>query len=131
MTYTNQSIKVKVIKETYRLIGSTTKCELMIELILTPYRYFEYTVSGFSNCKEDDTYVESIGKKIAKARAVNKAYRKAYRHAVDYLKKCMMYNDAYNRFHHKVSDVIYGNLRYIERFRNVTEDTKESEGQKE
>ena len=131
MTYTNQSIKVKVVKETYRLTGNITKCELKIELRLTPYQYREYTVSGYTNCKEDDTYIESVGKKIAKARAINKACRKAYRHAVDYLKKCMMYNDAYNRFHHKVSDVIYGNLRYIERFRNDTEDTKESEGQKE
>jgi len=131
MTYTNQSIKVKVVKETYRLTGNITKCELKIELRLTPYQYREYTVSGYTNCKEDDTYIESVGKKIAKARAINKAYRKAYRHAVDYLKKCMMYNDAYNRFHHKVSDVIYGNLRYIERFRNDTEDTKEPEGQKE
>ena len=131
MTYTNQSIKVRMVRESYYLIGGTTKCELKIELRLTPCQYREYTVSGRSNCREDDTYIESVGKKIAKARAVNKAYRKAYRHAVDYLKKCMMYNDAYNRFHHKVSDVIYGNLRYIERFRNDTEDTKESEGQKE
>jgi len=130
MTYTNQSIKVKVVKESYHLIASTTKCELKIELRLTPYQYREYTVSGWSNCREDDTYVESTGKKIAKARAVNKAYKKAYRYACDYLKKQMMYIDSFNRFQHKVSDVIYGNLRYIDRFRDDSENTKEPEGQK-
>lgn len=128
MTYTNESIKVKVVKETYHLIYNTTKCELRIELRLMPWRYFEYTVFGYSNCREDDTYNEYIGKSIAKARAINRAYKIAYKHAVDYLKKYMMYNDAFNRFQHKVSNVVYGNLRYIERFKNDTKDNKESEG---
>lgn len=131
MTYTNQSIKVKVVKENYHLIASTTKCELRIELRLTPYQYREYIVCGWSNCREDDTYVESIGKKIAKARAINKAYKKAYGYAVDYLKRQIMYADAFNRFQYKVSDVVYGNLNYIDRFKDDTEDNKESERQKE
>lgn len=63
----------------------------------------------------EDTYDESIGRKIAKARAVTKAYKEAYRCATKYLRRQLMYIDSYNRFQLKVSDVIYGNQKYLER----------------
>lgn len=131
MTYTNQSIKVKITRESYALIGSITRCRLKIKLMLTPVISYEYDVTGWSNCHKDDIYDESTGKKIAMARAVSKAYKEAYRYASIYIRRQMMFIDAFNRFQHKVSDVVYGNLNYIERFRNDTKDNKEPEGQKE
>lgn len=131
MTYTNQSIKVRITKESYDLIGRTTRCSLKIKLMLTTVISYEYDVTGWSNCHRDDIYNESIGKKIAFARAVSKAYRQAYRCTVTHVKRGMMFIDAFNRFQHKVSDVVYGNLNYIERLRNDTKDNKEPEGQKE
>ena len=126
MTYTNQSIKVRIKKEKYTAIKETTKCCLLIKVQITPSWYHEFYVTGWSNCNPEGTYDESIGRKIAKARAVTNAYKEAYRRATKYLKRQLMYIDSYNRFQNKVSNVIYGNQRYLERFTNGRKDNKES-----
>ena len=126
MTYTNQSIKVRIKEEKYTAIEETTKCCLLIKVQITPSWYHEFYVTGWSNCNPEDTYDESIGRKIAKARAVTKAYKEAYRRATKYLKRQLMYIDSYNRFQNKVSNVIYGNQRYLERFTDGRKDNKES-----
>lgn len=126
MTYTNQSIKVRIKKEKYTTVEETTKCRLLIEAQITPSWYHKFYVAGWSNCNPEDTYDESIGRKIAKARAVTKAYKEAYRCATKYLKEQLMYIDSYNRFQNKVSNVIYGNQRYLERFTDGRKDNKES-----
>ena len=126
MTYTNQSIKVRIKKEKYTTVEETTKCRLLIEAQITPSWYHKFYVAGWSNCNPEDIYDESIGRKIAKARAVTKAYKEAYRCATKYLKRQLMYIDSYNRFQNKVSNVIYGNQRYLERFTDGRKDNKES-----
>lgn len=126
MTYTNQSIKVRIKKEKYTAIEETTKCCLLIEVQITPSLYHKFYVTGWSNCNPEDTYDESIGRKIAKARAVTNAYKEAYRRATKYLKRQLMYIDSYNRFQNKVSNVIYGNQRYLERFTDGRKNNKES-----
>lgn len=126
MTYTNQSIKVRIKKEKYTAIEETTKCSLLIEAQITPSWYHEFYVTGWSNCNPEDTYDESIGRKIAKARAVTNAYKEAYRRATKYLKRQLMYIDSFNRFQNKVSNVIYGNQKYLERFTDGRKDNKES-----
>lgn len=131
MRYTNQSIKVRVINESYDFIYSTTRCNLKIRLFVTPVISYEYDVYGYANCNEDDEYIQSVGKKISKARAINKAYKAAYGYAVKHYKRYLMFNDAFSRFQHKVSDVVYGNINYINRFRNDTENPAKSEGKKE
>lgn len=131
MTYTNQSIKVRITRESYNLMGNKTKCTLEIRLHLTPGLIYEYNAHGWSKCHGEDAYVESTGKKIAMTRAVTNAYRKAYGYARKHLRRQLMYIDAFNRFSHKLSDVVYGNRRYLERFTDDTKDNKEPEGQKE
>lgn len=126
MTYTNQSIKVRIKKEKYTTVEETTKCRLLIEAQITPSWYHKFYVAGWSNCNPEDTYDESIGRKIAKARAVTKAYKEAYRRATKYMKRQLMYIDSYNRFQNKVSNVIYGNQRYLERFTDGRKDNKKS-----
>lgn len=126
MTYTNQSIKVRIKKEKYTTVEETTKCRLLIEAQITPSWYHKFYVAGWSNCNPEDTYDESIGRKIAKARAVTKAYKEAYRRATKYLKRQLMYIDSFNRFQNKVSNVIYGNQKYLERFTDGRKDNKES-----
>lgn len=126
MTYTNQSIKVRIKKEKYTTVEETTKCRLLIEAQITPSWHHKFYVAGWSNCNPEDTYDESIGRKIAKARAVTKAYKEAYRCATKYLKRQLMYIDSYNRFQNKVSNVIYGNQKYLERFIDGRKDNKES-----
>lgn len=126
MTYTNQSIKVRIKEEKYTAIKETTKCCLLIKVQITPSWYHEFYVTGWSNCNPEDIYDESIGRKIAKARAVTNAYKEAYRCATKYLKRQLMYIDSYNRFQNKVSNVIYGNQRYLERFTDGRKDNKES-----
>lgn len=126
MTYTNQSIKVRIKKEKYTTVEETTKCRLLIEAQITPSWYHKFYVAGWSNCNPEDTYDESIGRKIAKARAVTKAYKEAYRCATKYLKGQLMYIDSFNRFQNKVSNVIYGNQKYLERFTDGRKDNKES-----
>lgn len=115
MTHTNQSIKVRIIEEDYSVTDNTTKCRMRIRAQITPSWYHEYIVIGRAKCCPNDTYDKSTGRKIAKARAVTKAYKEAYRCAIKYLKRQLMYIDSYTRFQRKVSDVIYGNQKYLER----------------
>lgn len=115
MRHTNQSIKVRIVEEDYSVTGNTTKCCMRIRTQITPSWYHEFSVIGWANFNPEDTYDESIGRKIAKARAVTKAYKEAYRCATKYLRRQLMYIDSYNRFQLKVSDVIYGNQKYLER----------------
>lgn len=115
MAHTNQSIKVRIIEEDYTSKDNMTKCRMRIRTQITPSWYHEYIVIGRAKCGPNDTYDESTGRKIAKVRAVTKAYKEAYRCATKYLKRQLMYIDSYNRFQHKVSDVIYGNQKYLKR----------------
>lgn len=127
MTYTNQSIKVRIIEEGYTFIGSTTKCCMRIRAQITPTLYHEFFVTGWANCNPEDTYDESIGRKIAKTRAVSNAYKEVYRRANKYLRKQWMYIDSYNRFMEKIAKVLCGNQKYLERF-NGRKDNKEFKG---
>lgn len=115
MMHTNQSIKVRIIEENYTVTDNTTKCRMRIRAQITPSWYHEYIVIGRAKCCPNDTYDKSTGRKIAKVRAVTKAYKEACRCATKYLRRQLMYIDSYNRFQLKVSDVIYGNQKYLER----------------
>ena len=115
MRHTNQSIKVRIIEEDYSVTDNTTECRMRIRTQITPSWYHEYYAIGRAKCDPNDIYDESTGRKIAKARAVTKAYKEACRCATKYLRRQLMYIDSYNRFQLKVSDVIYGNQKYLER----------------
>jgi hypothetical protein len=88
---------------------------MRIRTQITPSWYHEYYAIGRAKCDPNDIYDESTGRKIAKARAVTKAYKEAYRCATKYFRRQLMYIDSYNRFQLKVSDVINGNQKYLER----------------
>lgn len=111
MRRTNQSIKVRIVEEDYSVTDNTTECRMRIRTQITPGWYHEYYAIGRAKCDPNDIYDESTGRKIAKARAVTKAYKEACRCATKHLRRQLMYN----RFQNKVSDVIYGNRKYLER----------------
>ncbi len=131
MIYTDNSIKVIVISESYTFTGRRTKCSVLVRLRITSVLYFEYEANGYTVCRDGDTYDESIGRRMSKAKAVSKAYKKALVYAKMHYIRQLRYIDSYLDFLEKADRVIADNSRYIRSCTDGRQDNKRAEGEKE
>lgn len=109
------NFKLVVSKEIYKVSGNDTYCYLYIDFKSGKDVISSFNVVGRAHCNNDDTYIESKGKKIAQTKATQKAYDKVDKWFKSRFNEYKQIQVGYNSFIDKYAYITERNVKYLKK----------------